>query len=169
MLTSAGLIPKHVCCAQTMAACMNDAPTWLWRQLYNVLHFCKKAKRNVRPLCNSSAQASNQTILWVHVGRAFLPMQEPNHVTVTLSRHSSDDCQGMLTLCKSQGAYQKKKQKKKKKKFTGFGQPTRLITCANDANDVICSCKMDMKKVYHVVQDPQMVLLSERMGAGCCD
>ena len=30
-------------------------------------------------------------------------------------------------------------QKKKKKNFTSFGQPTKLITCANHGNTVICS------------------------------
>ena len=29
--------------------------------------------------------------------------------------------------------------KKKKKNFTSFGQPTRLIACANHGNTVICS------------------------------
>ena len=33
----------------------------------------------------------------------------------------------------------KKNKKKRKKKFTSFGQPTRLITCANHGNDVIRS------------------------------
>ena len=31
----------------------------------------------------------------------------------------------------------KKRKKKKKKDFTSFGQPTRLITCANQGNNVI--------------------------------
>ena len=30
-------------------------------------------------------------------------------------------------------------QQKKKKNFTSFGQPTRLITCANHGNNVTCS------------------------------
>ena len=36
-------------------------------------------------------------------------------------------------------AYVFSPQKKKKKNFTSFGQPTRLITCANHGNTVICS------------------------------
>ena len=39
-----------------------------------------------------------------------------------------------------------KKKKKKKKNFTSFGQPTRLITCANHGNDVMCArqCGLEM-------------------------
>ena len=29
------------------------------------------------------------------------------------------------------------------RKFTSFGQPTRLITCANHGNGVICACSLD--------------------------
>ena len=32
----------------------------------------------------------------------------------------------------------KKKKKKKKKNFTSFGQPTRMITCANHGNNDTC-------------------------------
>ena len=42
--------------------------------------------------------------------------------------------------------------------FTSFGQPTRLITCAM----AMMSNVHEVQTVYDVVQDPQMVLLSEK-------
>ena len=53
--------------------------------------------------------------------------------------------------------------KKKNKNFTTFGQPTRLITCANHGNNVICS---EVETVYDVVLNPQMILLCEKGAHG---
>ena len=47
-----------------------------------------------------------------------------------ISSFRSFSIQNLLELCDCNAS----KKKKKKNKFTSFGQPTRLITCANNGN-----------------------------------
>ena len=55
----------------------------------------------------------------------------------------------------------KKKKRRKKKKLYKLRPATRLITCANHGNDV-----HEIHTVYNILQDPQMVLLSEKGAHG---